>query len=160
MSSPVTIRKLNLNHDLMWSYTGHVLERTPTYIRLEARFNRPTTDYGYAVFEQNDRFIEHFYADRWYNIFEIHSVQDDHLKGWYCNIVKPALFSADEIAQVDLALDVWIAPDGSYQVLDQAEFDALPLDADTRRQANAALDTLLDLLAQRAQPFHAIARPA
>ena len=110
--------------------------------------------------KQNDRFVEHFYADRWYNIFEIHSVQDDHLKGWYCNIVQPALFSANEIAQVDLALDVWIDPDGAYQVLDQAEFDALPLDADTRQQANAALNTLLDLLAQRAQPFHVIARPA
>ena len=43
---PITIRKLNLAHELMWSYAGHVLERTPTTIRLEARFNRPTTDYG------------------------------------------------------------------------------------------------------------------
>jgi protein associated with RNAse G/E len=160
MSIPITIRKLNLNHEQMWSYSGHVLERTPTYIRLEARFNRPTTDYGYAVFEENDRFVEHFYADRWYNIFEIHAVQDDHLKGWYCNIVKPALFSANEIAQVDLALDVWIAPDGGAQVLDQVEFDALPLDTETRQQATAALNTLLDLLAQRAHPFHVIARPA
>ncbi len=110
--------------------------------------------------KQNDRFVEHFFADRWYNIFEIHSVQDDQLKGWYCNIVQPAAFSANEIAQVDLALDVWIDPDGAHQVLDQAEFDALPLDADTRQQANAALNTLLDLLAQRAHPFHVIGRPA
>ncbi len=155
MSSPITIRKLNLNHELMWSYTGHVLERTPAYIRLEARFNRPTTDYGYAVFEQNDRFIEHFYADRWYNVFEVHSVQDDHLKGWYCNIVEPAMFSADEIAQVDLALDVWIAPDGAYQVLDQAEFDALPLDAAARQQATSALRELLDRVLRRLPPFDA-----
>lgn len=153
MSSPVTIRKLDLNHELLWSYTGEVVERTPAYIRLEARFNRPTTDYGYAVFEQNDRFIEHFYADRWYNIFEVHSVQDDHLKGWYCNIVRPAVFSADEIAQVDLALDLWIAPDGTYQVLDQAEFDVLPLDADARQQATSALRELLDRVQLRLPPF-------
>ncbi|CAG1001763.1 hypothetical protein GPROT1_03950 [Gammaproteobacteria bacterium] len=155
MSSPITIRKLNLHHELMWSYGGHVLERTPTTIRLEARFNRPTTDYGYAVFEHNDRFVEHFFADRWYNIFEVHSVQDDHLKGWYCNIVKPAVFSADEIAQVDLALDVWIDPDGAYRVLDQAEFDALPLDTDTRQHATSALRELLDLLHRRLPPFDA-----
>jgi protein associated with RNAse G/E len=153
--SPITIRKLNLNHELMWSYTGHILERTPIYIRLEARFNRPTTDYGYAVFEQNDRFVEHFFADRWYNIFEVHSVQDDHLKGWYCNIVQPAIFSADDIAQVDLALDVWIDPAGADRVLDQAEFDALPLDADTRQQATSALRELLDLLHRRLPPFDA-----
>jgi protein associated with RNAse G/E len=153
MPSPIVIRKLNLNHELMWSYTGHVLERTPTTIRLEARFNRPTTDYGYAVFEQNDRFVEHFFADRWYNIFEVHSVQDDHLKGWYCNIVQPAVFSADDIAQVDLALDVWIDPAGTYSVLDQAEFDALPLEADTRHAAMNALHELLNVLHRRLSPF-------
>ncbi|MBP7687536.1 MAG: DUF402 domain-containing protein [Thermoflexales bacterium] len=151
--SPITIRKLNLNHELMWSYAGHVLERTPTAIRLEARFNRPTTDYGYAVFEENDRFVEYFFADRWYNIFEVHSVQDDHLKGWYCNIVLPALFSADEIAQVDLALDVWINPNGTHRILDQNEFDALPLDATTRQEATSALRELLDLLHHRLPPF-------
>ncbi|HZY42291.1 MAG TPA: DUF402 domain-containing protein [Anaerolineae bacterium] len=160
MPHPITIKKLNLDHEMLWSYTGHVLERTPTYIRLEARFNRATTTYGYAVFEQNDRFVEHFFADRWYNIFEVHAVQDDRLKGWYCNIVKPAVFSADDIAQVDLALDVWIDPDGSYRVLDQAEFDALPLDADTRSQAMGALQELLDRLRCRLPPFDAARLPA
>ncbi len=155
MSSPITIQKLNLQHELMWSYSGEVIERTPTYIRLEARFNRPTTDYGYAVFEHNDRFVEHFYADRWYNIFEIHAVQDDHLKGWYCNIVKPAVFGVDHIAQVDLALDLWINPDGTHRVLDQDEFDALPLDADTRHQAVNALGELLDRLHHHLTPFEA-----
>ena len=155
MSSPITIQKLNLQHELMWSYSGEVLERTPTYIRLEARFNRPTTDYGYAVFEHNDRFVEHFYADRWYNIFEIHAVQDDHLKGWYCNIVKPAVFGVDHIAQVDLALDLWINPDGTHRVLDQDEFDALPLDADTRQPAVNALSELLDRLHHHLTPFEA-----
>jgi hypothetical protein len=156
MPSPITIRKLNLNHELMWSYTGLVLERTATHIRLEARFNRPTTDYGYAVFEQNDRFVEHFFADRWYNIFEVHSVQDDHLKGWYCNIVKPAVFNADDIAQVDLALDIWIDPAGTPRLLDEDEFHDLDLDTETRRQAQRAVTELLALVQQRVTPFDAI----
>ena len=156
MPSPITIRKLNLNHELMWSYIGRVLERTPTYIRLEAHFNRPTTDYGYAIFEQNDRFVEHFFADRWYNIFEIHSVTDDHLKGWYCNIVRPAVFSADEIAQVDLALDVWVDPNGTPLLLDEDEFHDLDLDAGTRRQAQHAVAELLALVQRRVMPFDAI----
>ena len=157
MLPPIIIQKLNLDHKLLWSYTGHVLERTPTYIRLEAHFNRATTDYGYAVFERGDRFVEHFFADRWYNIFEVHSVQDDHLKGWYCNIARPAVFSADDIAQVDLALDLWIKPDGSYQALDQAEFDALELELDTYRQARRAVDELLDLVSRRVPPFNSVA---
>ena len=105
MTDSLIVNKLNLNHELVIAYDGAVLERTPEAIVLEARFSRETMDLGYAVLEHHDRFVEHFYADRWYNIFEIHSVHDDHLKGWYCNIVKPAVFSADAIEQVDLALD-------------------------------------------------------
>ncbi len=157
MSQSITVRKLNLAHELTWSYPGLVLERTPTRIKLEARFNRDTMNLGYAVFEQNDRFVECFFADRWYNIFEIHSVLDDHLKGWYCNIAKPAVFHAATIEQVDLALDVWINSGGSYLILDQDEFDALTLDEETRLHAQAAIEELLALVQRRIPPFDSIA---
>jgi len=159
MTDLITINKLNLQREIVWSYTGEVVERAPQYIQLEARFNRDTLDLGYTVFERNDRFVEHFFADRWYNIFEVHAVGDDHLRGWYCNIVEPAMFGDRAIAQVDLALDVWINPDGSYLVLDRDEFDALPLPADTRQQAQQAVHNLLDLLARRSAPFAAVDQP-
>jgi predicted RNA-binding protein associated with RNAse of E/G family len=136
-----------------------VLERTPESIVLEARFSRDTTDLGYAVLEHGDRFVERFYSDRWYNIFEIHSVHDDHLKGWYCNIVKPAVFGADAIEQVDLALDLWINPDGSYHVLDRDEFEALALDRVTRLRARQAVGELIYLLHHHAPPFTAVNQP-
>ena len=156
MTGSIVIKKLNLAHELMWSYTGHVIDRTPTRIKLEARFNRETTDFGYAVFEKNDRFVEWFFADRWYNIFEVHSVQDDHLKGWYCNIVQPALFQDGEIAQVDLALDVWISSDGTPLILDEDEFAALNLDAPTHTRARQAMIELLGLMQRRVSPFDQI----
>jgi protein associated with RNAse G/E len=155
----LTVKKLNLNHELVIAYDGAVLERSATAIVLEARFSRATMDLGYAVLEQHDRFVEHFFADRWYNIFEIHSVHDDHLKGWYCNIARPAVFGADAIEQVDLALDLWINPDGSYHILDRAEFDALPLDQTTRLRAQQAVGELIYLLYHRAAPFTSIAQP-
>jgi len=155
----LTVKKLNLKRELAIAYEGTVLERTLDMIVLEARFQRPTMDLGYATFEHHDRFIEHFFSDRWYNIFEIHSVHDDHLKGWYCNIVQPAEFSRDTIEQVDLALDVWINPDGSYRVLDQAEFDALEIDRATRQRAQQAVGELIYLLHHRAAPFTTIDQP-
>jgi uncharacterized protein len=160
MPDSIVIKKLNLAHEVTWSYTGYVIEQTPTRIKLEARFNRESVDLGYAVFEKNDRFVEWFFADRWYNIFEVHSVQDDHLKGWYGNIAKPALFSDGEIAQVDLALDVWVAPDGSTRLLDEDEFSTLTLDAETHTHARQAVSELLAWVQQRAAPFHSIAKPA
>ena len=159
MSSLITVRKLNTANELVWSYTGHVITRAADCIVLEARFNRETSDAGYIVFERGDRFVEYFFADRCYNIFEIHSVRDDHLKGWYCNIVKPAVFDVDVIEQIDLALDLWIYPDGSYLILDREEFDALELDAVTRHHAWLAVNELIYLLYHRATPFTSIDNP-
>jgi protein associated with RNAse G/E len=152
----ITIKKLNLAHTLMWSYSGVVLDRSDNLIKLEAHFNRETSDAGYVVFEQNDRFVEYFYTDRWYNIFEIHSMQDNHLKGWYCNIALPAVFLEDTIEQVDLALDVWINPDGTTLILDEDEFTELNLDDETRQPAHRAVQELIDLAHQRTPPFDSI----
>ena len=159
MTHSLTVKKLNLQHEVVIAYEGCVLEQTPTALVLEARFNRETMDLGYAVFEHQDRFVERFFADRWYNIFEIHAVHDDHVKGWYCNIVQPAVFSADSVEQVDLALDVWINPDGSYRLLDQDEFEALPLDRLTRLRARQAVNEVVYLLYERAVPFTGISQP-
>jgi hypothetical protein len=159
MTDSLTVKKLNLDHELVIAYDGVVLQRTPETVVLEARFSRETMDLGYAVFEHHDRFVEHFYADRWYNIFEIHSVHDDRLKGWYCNIVKPAAFGDSSIEQIDLALDVWINPDGSYSVLDREEFDALNLDRVTRLRAQQAVGEVIYLLYHRAAPFTSIEQP-
>jgi len=159
MTDSLTVKKLNLNHELVIAYDGAVLERTADTIVLEARFSRETMDLGYVVLEHHDRFVEHFFTDRWYNIFEIHSVHDDHLKGWYCNIVKPAAFGADTIEQVDLALDLWINPDGSYHVLDREEFEALVLDRTTRLRAQQAVGELIYLLYHHAAPFTSVDQP-
>ena len=54
------------------------------------------------------------------------------------------------------ALDVWINPDGSSLILDEDEFAALELDAETRRRAREAVTKLLALVRQRATPFNSI----
>jgi hypothetical protein len=90
-----------------------------------------------------DRFVELFYTDRWYNIFEIHDRDTDALKGWYCNISQPAVFESDEVLSfIDLALDLWVTPDGNQIILDEDEFKDLNLDESTR---NKALETTLEL---------------
>ena len=159
MPDSITVKKLNLKRELVIAYDGILVEHAPDSIVLEARFQRATLDLGYTIFEHYDRFIEYFFSDRWYNIFEIHSVHDDHLKGWYCNIAQPAVLGEATIEQVDLALDVWINPDGSYRLLDQAEFDALEIDRATRLHAQQAVGELIYLLYHHAAPFTSIDQP-
>jgi predicted RNA-binding protein associated with RNAse of E/G family len=141
----------------VWRYTGRVLARGTTWVQLEARFERAhDVITPYHIFRRGDRFVEWFFSDRWYNIFEMHDVDDDHLKGWYCNITRPALLAGDTIYADDLALDLFVAPDGTNTVLDEEEFAALSLDETTRAQAKRALQELQERVAARHPPFDAI----
>ncbi len=152
----ITISKLNLLGQETFRYTGEVLERGATWVRLEAPFRGADRDAGYVMFRQGDRFIEWHYTDRWYNIFEIHDVLDDQLKGWYCNIAQPATFDGDTIRSIDLALDLFVDPAGHITVLDEDELAALPIDDEMRRKVWKTADALRARVERREPPFHLI----
>ncbi len=152
--SAITIHKLNLVGQETFAYSGVEIAHTPRSITVEAVFSRyDRLELGYTTFERGDRFVEHFYADRWYNVFEIHAAHTDTLRGWYCNIARPAQIEAGHVRQIDLALDVWVNPEGSVLVLDEDEFAALPLSAEEREQARRAVAEIQALAAQSVAPF-------
>jgi hypothetical protein len=157
-SNPLTVYKLDTAGRELWHYRGIELARGDTWVQLEAFFNRDDKDAGYIVFRRGDRYIEWFYSDRMYNIFEIHDVDDDHLKGWYCNICRPALITVHEFRCVVLALDVWITSTGKIEVLDEDEFEALGLTVREHDQAMQALTNLQILVERREYPFGSIPR--
>jgi len=141
------------------SYQGQVIRRDATSIVLEARWQRDRMGLSYLVLEPGDRFVEFFFLNRWYNIFEIHAGVVDRLKGWYCNIVRPGVFADDILSAVDLALDLFVYPDGRTLTLDEDEFDTLNLqrdDPEAWRRSLAAMDELRAIVAARRAPFDAI----
>jgi uncharacterized protein len=143
MTQPITVIKRNFQGEAMWQYSGVILEELEHGVKLEAHFNRDNMPFMDVVFKRGDRFVEWYYTDRWYNIFEIHDQDDDHIKGWYCNIGMPAVREADDkISYIDLALDLWVSVNGTQTVLDEDEFATLPLDDRTRAQALATLREL------------------
>src|SRR5512133_943253 len=85
----VIVIKQNLERKETWRYSGKVLERTPDSILIEAFFNRPDKPFHGVLLAEGDRFVERYYTDRWYNIFEIHDRNTDQLKAWYCNVTYP-----------------------------------------------------------------------
>jgi predicted RNA-binding protein associated with RNAse of E/G family len=137
-------------------YSGEVEARGETWVRVRALFSNPDKDVGYVVFRRNDTFIEWHYSDRWYNVFELHDVDDGHLKGWYCNIARPTLITEDTIQADDLALDVFVSPNGSILLDDEDEFAAIDIPDAERDAAWAAVETLRGLVASRAEMFAAI----
>ncbi|HEV2237473.1 MAG TPA: DUF402 domain-containing protein [Ktedonobacterales bacterium] len=151
----VTVRKLDTLGELVLAYPGEVVDRSTSALRLRAQWERPALELGYVTFETGDVFTEWFFADRWYNVFEIRNTAG--IKGWYCNIATPARLLVDRVESRDLLLDLWVTPDGGCRVLDEDEFAACAtLDDATRAAALKALDDLRALVARHAGPFAAL----
>lgn len=139
----IIVIKLDAQGNEVWRYPGRVLETTDQSILIEARFNHGDVNLHGITLRKNDRFLERYYANRWYNIFEARDMDDDHLKGWYCNVTCPAQFTDGKVVYIDLALDLLAYPDGRFLILDEDEFEALDLDPEMQRQALAGLDALI-----------------
>jgi uncharacterized protein len=140
------VLKKNLADKVTWQYEGVVLSREENAIILEALFNRDDMPFMDIVLKRNDRFVETFYSDRWYNIFEIYDRDDNHFKGWYCNIGQPAIIGEDFISYVDLALDLWVSANGEQTVLDEDELEELNLDDELKQKVYAGLKELQELI--------------
>ena len=138
----ITVLKRGLNGEVTWQYEGRVLRREANCVVLEAFFNRDDMPFMDVVLKRGDRFVETFYSDRWYNIFEIYDRDNGKFKGWYCNVGYPAVLEKDTVSYIDLALDLWVTKDGTQTVLDEDEFLELPIDVMTRAQAVSALENL------------------
>ncbi|MBI3166150.1 MAG: DUF402 domain-containing protein [Chloroflexi bacterium] len=136
------ILKKNLADEVTWQYDSEVLRRDENSITVEAFFNRDDMPFQEIVLKRNDRFVETFYTDKWYNIFEIYDRDDGQLKGWYCNITKPVVIEDGQISYVDLALDLWVSADGTRKVLDEDDLERLGLDEETKQKVFAGLREL------------------
>ena len=147
---PITVIKCNPEKQETWRYSGRCLAIRPDEVTLEALFNRPDRPFLDLTLAFGDRFVEIYFSNRWYNVYEIHSGQAGPIKGWYCNVSLPAEFNLNKgkLTYTDLALDLWVYPDGRQVVLDEDEFAALQIDRVTAQQARAALGELQTLAGQ------------
>ncbi|MEU8622366.1 DUF402 domain-containing protein [Streptomyces sp. NPDC048623] len=106
-------------------------------------------DFGFVRFEPGDVFTEHYWRDRWYAVKEVRA-GDGTLKGWYCDVTRPAVVAADGASVVveDLDLDLWVSGDGREVLrLDEDEFAASGLAASDPEAAGRAVRALDELAA-------------
>jgi protein associated with RNAse G/E len=118
------VHKLRYDRSPVFQWNAYALEHTPEHVLLAGLFGAVRRDLGYVVLERGDLFLEWYYFDRWYNIFQVYGTAGQ-LKGWYCNVGMPPEIVAGDVHYVDLALDVFVHPDGRYLVLDEDEFAVL-----------------------------------
>ncbi|MGY0487477.1 DUF402 domain-containing protein [Streptomyces sp. WG-D5] len=103
-------------------------------------------DFGFVRFAPGDVFTEHYWRDRWYAVKEVRTA-DGTLKGWYCDITRPAVRTAGgDLRSEDLDLDLWVSADGRQVLrLDEDEFADSGLAARDPGAASAAVRALDEL---------------
>ncbi len=123
-------------------YPASLISDDGVHVVVRAPWSGPgTRDMGFVRFEDGDVFTEHFWRDRWYSIKEVHDAAGT-LKGWYCDIARPAVVADGSLIVEDLYLDLWVGAGGSIIRLDEDEFAAARLSPEVARAAVAALDAL------------------
>ncbi|MFI5821631.1 DUF402 domain-containing protein [Streptomyces rishiriensis] len=102
-------------------------------------------DFGFVRFESGDVFTEYYWRERWYAVKEVRDATGA-LKGWYCDVTRPATLTGAELVVEDLDLDLWRSADGTdVRRLDEDEFEESGLarrDPAAAAAATAALDEL------------------
>ncbi|GAA1988938.1 DUF402 domain-containing protein [Catenulispora subtropica] len=132
-------------------YPATVLHDDGDHVAVRAPwFGDSPRDMGFEVFEPGDVWIEHFWRTRWFSIKEVRTA-DGTVKGWYCDVARPAAVTVDppagpRIAIADLDLDLWLSADHARVLrLDEDEFEASGLadrEPETAARAVASLDEL------------------
>ena len=141
---PITIIKQDYLGREVWQYSGTLVEVDESKIVIEAYFDREDIPVDKIVIRQGDKFIETYYSNQWFNIYEIQDQRSGNLKAWYCNISYPAVISNEAVVYRDLVLDLLVYPEGTQVVLDMDEFEALNITGNLRQQALQALEQLQD----------------
>ena len=79
------------------------------------------------------------------------------MKSFYCNVNQPPSFDGRVLSYVDLDIDVLVAPDLTYRILDEDDFEQnsrlYPYPAEVQLNARGALAELVDLIESKSFPF-------
>ena len=100
--------------------------------------------------------IEYYWPDEWYNVFRFLEPTGE-MRNYYCNVNVPPVFNSSGLSFIDLDMDILVAPDLSFSILDEDEFEEnaarYHYPPKVRRRARQALDELVDLILARRFPF-------
>jgi protein associated with RNAse G/E len=137
-------------------WPARVLRRRGSLLVLNARFEDEVRHTLLGTLERGTVSIEYYWLDRWYNVFRFLKPSGE-LRNFYCNINLPPQFDGQTLSYVDLDIDLLVAPDLTYQILDEEEFsgnaDYFNYPEEVRAQARHALDELISLIEKRQFPF-------
>lgn len=123
---------------------------------LDAYFSDEVIHHLLGTIASGTHSLEYYWLDRWYNIFRFANAGGG-LRNYYCNVNVPARLEDNVLSYIDLDLDILVAPDFSYQILDVEDFErnatVYGYTQEVRQNARRAVDDLESMIETRAFPF-------
>jgi protein associated with RNAse G/E len=152
----IEVQTFKFDGQLHRTWQAEFVRQEGSLIVLDARFQDEIEHDLLGTIASGTHSLEYYWLDRWYNIFRF-AQPDGELRNYYCNVNVPPTFAGEILSYVDLDLDILVAADFSYQVLDEEDFQS---NAQTYRypdelQQNArrAVEELVEMIRARAFPF-------
>lgn len=137
-------------------WSARLKRRDDDLLVLDAEFAEEIRHQLLGVVARGTLSVEYYWLNRWYNIFRFLK-PDGELRSFYCNVNIPPSFDGRVLSYVDLDIDILVAPDLSYRVVDEDEFALNAVKygypPQIRDRAYQALAELVGMIERREFPF-------
>jgi uncharacterized protein len=137
-------------------WPARIAERDDNLLILDAEFTEDIHHQLLGTVARGTTSIEYYWLDRWYNIFRFLKPNGE-LRNFYCNVNVPPTFDGRVLSYIDLDIDILVAPDLTYQIVDEDEFESnaarYNYPPKIRASAYLALTELVSLIEKRGFPF-------
>lgn len=152
----VIVRVLKYDGALHRSWRAHLMRREESLLILDAAFEDEVQHSQLGLIRRGTVSIEYYWLDSWYNVFRFLE-PDGGVRNFYCNVNMPPEFDGRVLSYVDLDMDIVVAPDLSYEILDMDEFEVnakrYNYPPEVQSRARLALEEIQTLIDTRAFPF-------
>ena len=153
----IIVRSLKYDGRVHREWRTALVRREGSLVVVEGAFESEVRHAHLGTLRRGTLSREFYWTDRWYSIFRFSDTPGE-LRYYYCNVNRPAEFDGRLLTFVDLDIDVLVAPDFTYRVLDEDEFELHAARYDyppeVREQVPRALRELLGLIERRDFPFN------
>ncbi len=138
------------------TWAAELIRREGPLLLLDAKFTEEINHDLLGTIAVGTHSLEYYWLDRWYNVFRF-AQPDGRLRNYYCNVNQPPAFDGKTLSYVDLDLDILVAPDFSYQILDTEDFETnaerYGYTHEVQTSARRAVDELVTMIETRRFPF-------
>lgn len=152
----VTIQALKYDKTVHRSWSCDLINETPEIWQFVGVFENEIKHPLLGVIRPGTVSHEYYWKNRWFNVFRFHQPEGS-LRNFYCNVNLPPIFENDLLTYVDLDIDVLVAPDLSYQILDLDEFQENSrkhgYEFEVVERAKASLREIVALIENQQFPF-------